>query len=51
MGTLDKEIKIIMLKGEKGNSSYEEAVENGLFSGTLEEWIETYATPFQNLLL
>ena len=45
MGTLDKEIKIIMLKGEKGNSSYEEAVENGLFSGTLEEWIETYATP------
>lgn len=45
MANLDKEIQILMLKGEKGRSSYEEAVENEYFSGTLEEWIETYATP------
>ena len=45
MGTLDKAIQVLMLKGEKGYSSYEEAVANELFSGTLEEWIETFATP------
>lgn len=45
MATLDKEIQVLMLKGEKGYSSYEEAVANELFSGTLEEWIETFATP------
>lgn len=57
MATLDKEIKIMMLKGERGSkgkdgqngadgkSSYELAKENLLFSGTLEEWIETFATP------
>ena len=63
MAVLDKEIKVIMLKGERGTngqdgqdgqdgqngqdgkSSYDLAVENLLFSGTLEEWIETFATP------
>lgn len=57
MATLDKEIKIMMLKGEKGQngtdgqdgqdgkSSYELAVEELHYSGTLEEWIETFATP------
>lgn len=45
MASLDKEIKVMMLKGSKGNSAYQEAVENQLFSGTLEEWIETFATP------
>lgn len=41
----DKYIKVCMLKGQKGNSAYQEAVENDLFSGTLEEWIESFATP------
>ena len=45
MASLDKEIEVLMLRGEKGYSSYEEAVANALFSGTLEEWIETFATP------
>ena len=60
MGTLDKEIRIIAVKGERGTdgqdgvdgqdgadgkSSYQLAIENELFSGTLEEWIETFATP------
>lgn len=60
MATLDKEIKIIMLKGasgqdgqdgqdgtdgQDGKSSYELAIENELFSGTLAEWINTFATP------
>ena len=45
MASLDKEIKVIAVKGERGYSSYEEAVANDYFSGTLEEWIETYATP------
>ena len=45
MATLDKEIKVIAVKGQRGYSSYEEAVANDYFSGTLEEWIETYATP------
>ena len=54
MAVLDKEIKVIMLKGERGlkgqngkdgKSSYELAKENLLFSGTLEEWIKTFATP------
>lgn len=51
MGTLDKEIKVIAVKGERGTdgtdgkSSYDLAIENELFSGTLEEWIETFATP------
>ena len=45
MATLDKEIKVIALRGTKGKTSYEEAVENELFSGTLEEWISTFATP------
>lgn len=45
MASLDKEIKVLMLKGERGYSSYEQAVEEELFSGTLEEWIETFATP------
>lgn len=60
MGNLDKEIRVIAVKGEKGTdgqdgqdgqngqdgkSSYELAVEEELFSGTLEEWIETFATP------
>ena len=40
-----KEIKVLMLKGEIGKSSYQLAVENELFSGTLEEWIETFSTP------
>lgn len=40
-----KEIKVLMLKGEIGKSSYDLAVENLLFSGTLEEWIETFSTP------
>ena len=45
MGTLDKEIKVIALKGEKGNSAYQDAVENELFSGTLAEFMSTFATP------
>ena len=57
MATLDKEIKIMMLKGEKGQngtdgqdgqdgkSSYELAVEELHYSGTLEEWLESFATP------
>lgn len=45
MATLDKEIKVIAVKGQRGYSSYEEAVANDYFSGTLEEWIATYATP------
>ena len=57
MGNLDKEIRVIAVKGERGNdgqdgqdgqdgkSSYELAVEEELFSGTLQEWIETFATP------
>ena len=45
MATLDKEVQVLMLKGQKGNSSYQDAVDNGLFVGTLEEWIQTYATP------
>lgn len=45
MASLDKEIKVIAVKGQRGYSSYEEAVANDYFSGTLEEWIETYATP------
>ena len=45
MASLDKEIEVLMLKGEKGYSSYQEAVANGLFVGTLEQWIETFATP------
>lgn len=51
MATLDKEIKVIAVKGQKGDngqdgkSSYELAVEELHYSGTLEEWIETYATP------
>ena len=57
MATLDKEIRVIAVKGEKGTdgqdgqdgqdgkSSYELAIENELFSGTLEEWINTFATP------
>lgn len=51
MGTLDKEIRVIAIQGTKGDngqdgkSSYELAVENELFSGTLEEWIETFSTP------
>lgn len=45
MASLDKEIEVLMLRGEKGYSSYQEAVANGLFVGTLEEWIETFATP------
>ena len=40
-----KEIKVLMLKGEAGKTSYDLAVEEELFSGTLEEWIETFATP------
>lgn len=42
---MNKEIEILMLKGQRGYSSYEEAVANALFQGTLEEWIETFATP------
>ena len=38
MATLDKEIRVLALKGEKGNSAYQEAVENELFSGTLEDF-------------
>lgn len=45
MASIDKEIKVLMLKGEAGKTSYDLAVENLLFSGTLEEWIETFATP------
>lgn len=57
MAVLDKEIRVIALKGERGTngqdgqdgqdgkSSYELAVEEELFSGTLQEWIETFATP------
>ena len=45
MASYDKEIKVVILKGERGYSAYQEAVANNLFSGTLEEWIETYATP------
>lgn len=45
MASLDKEIKVVMMRGLTGNSSYQDAVENELFSGTLEEWIETFATP------
>lgn len=48
MATLDKEIKIIAVtgaKGDNGKSSYELAVEELHYSGTLEEWIETFATP------
>ena len=45
MASLDKEIKVIALKGEKGNSAYQDAVENELFSGTLEEFMSTFATP------
>lgn len=54
MGTLDKEIRVIAVKGARGQdgqdgadgkSSYELAIENELFSGTLEEWINTFATP------
>lgn len=48
MATLDKEIKVIAVKGQKGDngkSSYELAVEELHYSGTLEEWIETFATP------
>ena len=54
MATLDKEIRVIAVRGEKGTdgqdgqdgkSSYELAIENELFSGTLEEWINTFATP------
>ena len=46
MASLDKEIKVMMLKGEKGTdgvdgkSSYELAVEELHYSGTLEEWLE-----------
>ena len=45
MAILDKEIKVIAVKGERGYSSYEEAVKNGLFVGTLEEWINSFSTP------
>lgn len=48
MANLDKEIRVIAVKGangQDGKSSYDLAVENELFSGTLEEWIETFATP------
>lgn len=48
MASLDKEIKIIMLKGEKGQdglSSYDLAVEELHYSGTLEEWIASFSTP------
>ena len=45
MASLDKEIKVIALKGEKGNSAYQDAVENELFSGTLAEFMSTFATP------
>lgn len=48
MASLDKEIKVIAVKGETGNdgkSSYDLAVEELHYSGTLEEWIETFATP------
>lgn len=45
MANLDKEIKVIAVKGERGYSSYEEAVRNGLFVGTLEEWINSFLTP------
>lgn len=51
MATLDKEIKVIAVKGQKGDngqdgkSSYELAVEELHYSGTLEEWLESFATP------
>ena len=45
MASIDKEIQIIMLRGKTGATSYEDAVKHNLFSGTLEEWIETFATP------
>ena len=45
MASIDKEIQVIMLRGQTGLSSYEEAVKHSLFSGTLEEWIVTFATP------
>lgn len=48
MASLDKEIKILMLKGESGTdgkSSYDLAVEELHYSGTLEEWIESFSTP------
>lgn len=51
MATLDKEIKVIAVKGMKGDngqdgkSSYELAVEELHYSGTLEEWLESFATP------
>ena len=51
MAVLDKEIKIIAVKGERGTdgqdgkSSYDLAVEELHYSGTLEEWIESFSTP------
>lgn len=48
MASLDKEIKVIMLKGASGTdgkSSYELAVEELHYSGTLEEWLESFSTP------
>lgn len=45
MASLDKEIRVLALKGNKGNSAYQDAVENELFSGTLEEFISAFATP------
>lgn len=48
MASLDKEIKVITVKGQKGEngkSSYELAVEELHYSGTLEEWLESFSTP------
>lgn len=51
MASLDKEIKILMLKGasgtdgQDGKSSYDLAVEELHYSGTLEEWLESFSTP------
>lgn len=51
MAVLDKEIKIIAVKGERGTngedgkSSYDLAVEELHYSGTLEEWIASFSTP------
>ena len=51
MAVLDKEIKIVMLKGQRGTdgqdgkSSYDLAVEELHYSGTLEEWLESFSTP------
>lgn len=44
MARLDKEIEILMTKGERGYSAYELAVQNG-YTGTEEEWLNAHLSP------